>query len=220
LPEASLKQDDMTEQLPNTRLARETGPAARIAALAEPVLDGMGFRLVRVKLIGGAVQIMAERPDGTFTIDDCEQFSRAFSPVLDVADIMSGRYNLEVSSPGIDRPLVRAQDFEDWAGHEVKLEMAVPQAGRKRFKGELEGYHDGEVRLFIENPEGPSKDPVLIGVPFADIGEAKLTLTDELIDAAKARLKNNPNAVSDASDFDGDIKPLEDEDTEEGNDNG
>ena len=221
LPEAK---DKMTETLPSQRLARETGPAARIAALAEPVLEGLGFRLVRVKLIGGTVQIMAEQPDGTFTIDDCEQFSRAFSPALDVADIMSGRYNLEISSPGIDRPLVRAQDFEDWAGHEVKLEMAVPQAGRKRFKGELEGYHDGEVRLFIENPEGSNKEPLLIGVPFADIGEAKLTLTDELIEAAKARLKNNPNAVSDASDFDGEINPPEDDDgaevTEEGNDNG
>ncbi|NMD07018.1 MAG: ribosome maturation factor RimP [Phyllobacteriaceae bacterium] len=214
----------MTDALPSTRLARETGPAARIAALAEPVLADLGFRLVRVKLIGGIVQIMGERPDGTFTIDDCEKFSRAFSPVLDVADIMSGRYNLEVSSPGIDRPLVRAQDFEDWAGHEVKLDMAVPQAGRKKFKGELEGYHDGEVRLFIENPEGGNKEPLLIGVPFADIGEAKLTLTDELIDAAKARLKSNPNVVGDASDFEGDITPPEDddgeEDTEEGNDNG
>ncbi len=213
--------------VPTTRLARETGPAARIAALAEPVLEGMGFRLVRVKLIGGIVQIMAERPDGTFTIEDCAQFSRAFSPVLDVADIMSGHYNLEISSPGIDRPLVRAQDFEDWAGHEVKVDMAVPQAGRKRFKGELEGYHDGEVRLFIENPEGGpkgNKEPLLIGVPFADIGEAKLTLTDELIAAAKARLKANPNAVGDASDFDGEIKSPEDDDGEdndkEGNDNG
>jgi ribosome maturation factor RimP len=121
----------MTETLPTQRLARETGPAARIAALAEPVLEGMGFRLVRVKLIGGTVQVMAERPDGTFTIDDCEQFSRAFSPVMDVADIMSGRYQLEVSSPGIDRPLVRAQDFEDWAGHEVKLDMAVPVSANR-----------------------------------------------------------------------------------------
>jgi ribosome maturation factor RimP len=117
---------------------------------------------------------------------------------------------------------VRPEDFEVWAGHEVKLEMAVPQAGRKRFKGELEGYHEGEVRLFVENPEGPSKEPVLIGVPFVDIGEAKLTLTDELIAAAQARLKNNPNAVGDASDFDGEIKPLEPEDEDEakGNDNG
>jgi ribosome maturation factor RimP len=216
--------DLMTEPLPSTRLARETGPAARIAALAEPVLADLGFRLVRVKLIGGIVQIMAERPDGSFTIDDCEKFSRAFSPVLDVADIMSGRYNLEVSSPGIDRVLVRAQDFEDWAGHEVKLEMAVPQAGRKRFKGTLEGFEAGEVRLFIENPEGPKLEPVLIGVPFADIGEAKLSLTDELVEAARARLKANPNVAADAADFEGDINTPEDDDGDEhekeGNDNG
>jgi ribosome maturation factor RimP len=201
----------------NHRLARETGPAQRIAALAEPVLAGMGFRLVRAKMIGSTVQIMAERPDGTFTIDDCESFSRAFSPVLDVADVMAGRYHLEVSSPGIDRPLVRPQDFEDWAGHEVKLEMAVPQAGRKRFKGELEGYHDGEVRLFIDNPEG-GKEKLLVGVPFADISEARLTLTDALIAAAKARIHTNPTAVADASDFDGDIQPLEAEDVTRGDD--
>ena len=83
---------------------------------------------------------------------------------------------------------MRLPDFEAWAGHEAKIEMAVPVAGRKRFKGALEGYHDGEVRLFIENPEGASKDPVLIGVPFADISDAKLVLTDELIEAARSRL--------------------------------
>jgi ribosome maturation factor RimP len=195
------------------RLARETGPAARIAALAEPVLDSMGFRLVRVKMFGPVVQIMAERPDGTFSIDDCEQFSRQFSPMMDVADIISARYQLEVSSPGIDRPLVRASDFEAWAGHEVKIEMVVPQAGRKRFKGELEGYTDGEVRLFIDNPEGGTEKP-LIGVPFADINEAKLTLTDELIADAQEKLK--AKGVGDASDFEGDIQPVtEDDDDEE-----
>jgi ribosome maturation factor RimP len=173
--------------LPNERLAREQGPAARVAALAEPVLDSMGFRLVRIKMFGSTVQIMAERPDGTFTIDDCEQFSRAFSPMLDVADIISSRYHLEVSSPGIDRPLVRPQDFEDWEGHDAKIEMAVPVAGRKRFRGLLEGYHEGEVRLFIDNPEGGS-EKLLIGVPFKDIGDAHLVLTDALIEAARARL--------------------------------
>ena len=171
-----------------TRLARETGPAQRVAALVEPVLADMGFRLVRVKMSGPTLQIMAERPDGTFTIDDCEAVSRAVSPMLDVEDPISSRYHLEVSSPGIDRPLVRPSDFEAWAGHEVKIEMAVPVAGRKRFKGSLEGYHEGEVRLFIENPEGGAKEPVLIGVPFADIGEARLVLTDDLIAAARARL--------------------------------
>ncbi len=196
----------------DTRLARETGPAARVAALAEPVLVSMGFRLVRVKMFGPVVQIMAERPDGTFTIDDCENFSRAFSPMMDVADIISARYQLEVSSPGIDRPLVRAADFENWSGHEVKIEMAVPQAGRKRFKGNLEGYADGEVRLYIENPE-KGNEQLLIGVPFADIAEAKLTLTDELIEAAQEKLK--AQGVGDASDFEGDINPVTEGDDEE-----
>ena len=170
------------------RLARETGPAQRVVALAEPVLADLGFRLVRVKMTGSTLQIMAERPDGTFSIEDCTAVSRAMSPLLDVEDVISARYHLEVSSPGIDRPLVRPSDFESWAGHETRIEMAVPVAGRKRFKGRLEGYTQGEVRLFIENPEGATQEPVLIGVPFADIGDAKLVLTDELIAAARARL--------------------------------
>ncbi len=188
----------MTEQ----RLARETGPAQRVVALAEPVLADLGFRLVRVKMSGPTLQIMAERPDGTFSIEDCEAVSRAMSPLLDVEDVISARYHLEVSSPGIDRPLVRPSDFEAWAGHEVKVEMAVPVAGRKRFKGTLEGYTDGEVRFFIENPEGAAKEPVLIGVPFADIGDAKLVLTDELIAAARARLPSK--GYSDGAEIDED----------------
>lgn len=174
------------DQAKETRLTRETGPALRVAALIEPALLGMGFRLVRVKMSGPTLQVMAERPDGTFSIDDCANASRAISPILDVADIISSRYHLEVSSPGIDRPLVRPADFESWGGHEVKIEMAVAQAGRKRFKGELEGYVDGEVRLFIEDPAGGAA-PVLVAVPFADISEARLVLTDDLIAAAQAR---------------------------------
>lgn len=169
------------------RLTRETGPALRVAALVEPVLADMGFRLVRVRMSGPTLQIMAERPDGTFSIDDCEKVSRAISPMLDVEEVIASRYHLEVSSPGIDRPLVRPMDFEAWAGHEVKIEMAQAVAGRKRFRGSLEGFHEGEVRLFIENPEG-GKEPLLVGVPFADIGEARLVLTDGLIEAARARL--------------------------------
>lgn len=184
----------MTDQ----RLTRETGPALRVAKLVEPVLDGLGFRLVRVKMSGSTLQIMAERPDGSFTIDDCEQSSRAISPILDVEDVISNRYFLEMSSPGIDRPLVRAEDFERWAGHEAKIEMLVPQAGRKRFRGMLEGYADGEVRLFIDNPEGGS-EKLLIGVPFADISEAKLVLTDALIEAAKTRKAGQ--AMADGSDW-------------------
>jgi ribosome maturation factor RimP len=191
------------ERMNGERLARETGPAQRVAALIEPVLEGMGFRLVRVKMYGSTLQIMGERPvDGRFSIDECEQVSRAVAPMLDVADFISSRYHLEVSSPGIDRPLVRAVDFERWAGHEVKIEMAVPQAGRKRFKGELEGYHEGEVRLFIDNPAGGEK--LLIGVPFRDIDDAKLTLTDALIEAS--RLQDSP-AAQDGADWDHEIEP-------------
>jgi ribosome maturation factor RimP len=201
----------MTDQ----RLTRETGPALRVAVLAEPVLESMGFRLVRVRMFGSTLQIMAERPDGTFTIDDCEQFSRAFSPMLDVADIISAKYQLEISSPGIDRPLVRAQDFEDWAGHDAKVEMAVPQAGRKRFRGILEGYHEGEVRLFIDNPAGGEK--LLIGLPFTDIHDAVLVLTDELIEAARARLP--ATGYGDGAEID-ESQVSEAKDEEEESDNG
>ena len=118
-----------------TRLARETGPAQRVAALAEPVLADLGFRLLRVKLSGATLQIMAERPDGTMTVEDCETISRALSPVFDVDEPMDGAYRLEISSPGIDRPLVRKSDFEHFAGHLAKIEMEIPvsrRSGRRR----------------------------------------------------------------------------------------
>ena len=196
-----------------TRLTRETGPAARIAGMAEPVLVAMGYRLVRVKMFGNVVQIMGERPDGTFSIGDCERFSRDFSPMMDVADVISAKYQLEVSSPGIDRPLVRSGDFETWAGHEVKIEMSVPVAGRKRFRGELEGFHENEVRLFIDNPEG-GKEPLLVGLTFADIAEASLVLTDKLIAAAKARLPETAaGTMGDGAEIDEDqISELKEED--------
>jgi ribosome maturation factor RimP len=183
----------------DTRLKRETGPALRVAALIEPVLESMGFRLVRVRMSGPTLQIMAERPDGSFSIEDCEQVSRAISPMLDVEDVIPSRYHLEVSSPGIDRPLVRAGDFENWAGHEAKIEMAVPVAGRKRFRGVLEGYENGEARLFIDDPEG-GPEKILVGVPFADISEARLVLTDQLIAAARERKPQGP--VADGADWD------------------
>jgi ribosome maturation factor RimP len=158
----------------------------RIASLVEPTLHEMGYRLVRVRMSGPTLQIMAERPDGSFSIEDCEKASRAISPLLDVEDPIASRYHLEVSSPGIDRPLVRPEDFENWAGHEVKIEMAVPVAGRKRFRGKLEGFGDGEVRLHVESPDGGGEQ-MLVGVPFVDIGEARLVLTDKLIEAARQR---------------------------------
>ena len=136
--------------LAEPRLVVEPGVAARVSAVAGPVLQGMGYRLVRIKISGEAgctVQIMAERPDGTMQIEDCEAISRALSPVLDVADPIERAYRLEISSPGIDRPLVRRSDFERYAGHLVKIEMAVAHQGRKRFRGTLAGVEGERVRL-------------------------------------------------------------------------
>ncbi len=172
------------------RFARETGLAAEIAAIAEPVIEDLGFRLVRVSVGGGRedriLQIMAERPDGTITIDDCEVISKALSPVLDVADPLPGAYRLEISSPGIDRPLVRPSDFEDWSGHVVKIELKEAVDGRKRFKGTLEGFEDGEVRIAAELGELGLQH---LGLPVHLVADAKLVLTDELIREALSRAK-------------------------------
>src|ERR1041384_1381088 len=157
------------------RFPHETGPARTIAELAEPVLDELGFRLVRVKVSGrdgGTVQIMAERPKGEMTVEDCATISRRLSPVLDADDPMPGHYRLEISSPGIDRPLVRPSDFALWAGHEAKVELKELVDGRKRFRGVIEGVEKGEARLRIEL-EGKA-EPVVIGLPFSLISEAKL----------------------------------------------
>src|SRR5712671_2970472 len=138
------------ELLAEPRLVVEPGMAARVSAVAGPVLQGLGYRLVRIKVSGEAgctVQIMAERPDGTMLIEDCEAISRALSPVLDVADPIERAYRLEVSSPGIDRPLVRRSDFERHAGHLIKVEMAVALDGRKRFRGVLTGVEGEAARL-------------------------------------------------------------------------
>ncbi len=132
------------------RLISEPGLPARVAAIAEPVLEGLGYRLVRVKVSnagGCTVQIMAERPDGTMAVEDCEACSRALSPVLDVADPIDRAYRLEISSPGIDRPLVRLTDFDRNAGHLVKIEMEIPVDGRKRFRGLLVGTEGEAARL-------------------------------------------------------------------------
>src|SRR6202020_2696703 len=134
------------ELLAEPRLVVEPGAAARVSAVAGPVLQGMGYRLVRIKISGEAgctVQIMAERPDGTMQIEDCEAISKALSPALDIADPIERAYRLEISSPGIDRPLVRRSDFERFAGHLVKIEMAVAHQGRKRFRGIL-GQVEGD----------------------------------------------------------------------------
>jgi ribosome maturation factor RimP len=165
----------------SSRFCRETGLAAEVAAVAEPLIEGLGFRLVRVEISGRdgqTVQVMAERPDGTLTIEDCETISRDLSALLDTYDPVSGSYRLEVSSPGIDRPLVRPGDFSDWQGYEARLELNQVVSGRKRWRGKLMGYEDGEVRMEVEI-EGMGRQ--VVGFPIALVETAKLVLTDDLV---------------------------------------
>jgi ribosome maturation factor RimP len=172
------------------RLIVEPGLAARVAAVVEPVLESLGYRLVRVRvsgLDGCTVQVMAERPDGTMTIDDCEACSRALSPVLDATDPVDRAYRLELSSPGIDRPLVRQSDFERYAGNLVKIEMAVAAVGRKRFRGQLLGTEGHLVR--IHRDDAPAGEPADVMLPIEDMAEAKLVLTDALVAEALRRSK-------------------------------
>jgi ribosome maturation factor RimP len=163
------------------RLIVEQGVAARLATIAEAVLSGLGFRLVRVRisgLSGCTVQIMAERADGTITIDDCEAISRALSPVLDVADPVDAAYRLEVSSPGIDRPLVRRSDFERFAGHQIRVGMAIATAGRRRFRGLLLGAQGDAAHIRRDDAAGDAAEVLL---PIADMTEARLVLTETLV---------------------------------------
>ena len=170
------------------RLIVEPGLSARVAAIAEPVVEQLGYRLVRVKVSaadGCTVQIMAERADGTMVVEDCESISRALSPVLDMADPVDRAYRLEISSPGIDRPLVRKSDFDRYAGHLVKIETHIPVGGRKRFRGELLGTEGDAARL--RHDEAGEEAEVLL--PIEEISEAKLVLTDELVAQALRREK-------------------------------
>ena len=173
------------------RLITEPGRAARVAALAEPVLASLGYRLVRVRISGFAgctVQVMAERPDGTMTIEDCETASRALSPVFDAADPIDGAYRLEISSPGIDRPLVRRSDFDRYAGHLAQIEMAAPIDGRRRFRGELNGTEGDCVRLRCANSGAEPADTLL---RIDDMTEARLVLSDALIAQSLRRSKQD-----------------------------
>ena len=172
------------------RLLVEPGLAARVAAIAEPVLESLGFRLVRVQVSpqsGLTVQIMAERPDGSMTVGDCETVSRALSPVFDDKDPVEQPHRLEISSPGLDRPLVRRSDFDRHAGHVAKIEMARMIDGRKRFRGTLLGIQDDAVRLRRDDAKADEQEEFVL--PIEDIAEAKLVLTDALIAEALKRGK-------------------------------
>lgn len=180
----------------------------RILDMIEPVATDFGLEIVRVRVMGGDVptlQIMAERPDGSMTVAACAKFSRAISPVLEAEDPISSEYHLEVSSPGIDRPLTRVSDFAKWIGHEVKVELATPGPdGRKRFHGAIVGETDGVVELKL-------KDGGAANLAVADMAKATMVLTDKLIQAARA--KAPPTDEADEED-DGEILGLGEE-TEE-----
>ena len=188
--------ESLTTFADEPRLITEPGRAARVAAIVAPALTALGYRLVRVRISGAAgqtVQIMAERPDGTMTIEDCELASRTLSPVLDVADPIEGPYRLEISSPGIDRPLVRRTDFDRYAGHVAKVEMLAPVDGRRRFYGELAGT-DGEcVRL--RRSDVAAGEPLEVLLRIDDMMEARLVLTDALVAESLRRSKQAERAA-------------------------
>lgn len=183
----------MSESMPTpeageARIITETGLDRRIADIIEPVLVAMGYKLVRARLMnqnGLTLQVMAERNDGTMTVADCEEVSMAISPVLDVEDPVDKAYHLEVSSPGIDRPMVRKSDFERWNGHIVKCETSILVDNRKRFRGKItEVDADG---FTLERDQVAYGEEPRVKIPFNTLSEAKLILTDDLIrDALRA----------------------------------
>lgn len=182
----------------------------RIAVIVTPTVEGMGFQLVRVRLMGGqrmTLQIMAERPDGRMEVDDCAALSHALSAVLDVEDPIEREYALEVSSPGIDRPLTRLVDFDRWKGWTARLETDALVEGRKRFKGELTGVDGQDVLIALDT--GPAR------IPFEALTDAKLVLTDALIEAT---LKAQKDKGFDPTAFDEVVEEDEEEDEEAGAD--
>lgn len=190
------------------RIVIEQGLDARVAAIVEPAIEDLGYRLVRIKISaanGCTLQIMAERPDGTMTVEDCEAVSRAVSPALDVDDPINRAYHLEVSSPGIDRPLVREGDFDRWSGHELKVELSVTLDGRKRFRGILLGVKDHAALIRLPDVKDGESDTVAL--PLGDIDEAKLVLTDELITAALKAEKAALAARDSGNDLEQDNNP-------------
>ncbi len=168
------------------RLVTETGVAAHVAQIAMPVLADLGYRLVRARIMSGqgtTLQVLLERPDGTLTVDDCEKASLALSPVLDLEEPVKEAYHLEISSPGIDRPLVRVSDFRRAIGHEARLEMAVPMDGRKRFRGWIQGIvgEGSKAELQLRRTDTRGDEEAEVKLVLADIGEARLILTEALI---------------------------------------
>lgn len=160
-------------------------PAVTVTDIINETVAALGFELVRVSYGGGrkpTLQIMAERPDGTMTVEDCAKLSREISAILDVEDPLDGEFLLEVSSPGIDRPLTRPKDFVRWVGFDAKVELEEATEGRRRFRGTIKAAADDTITLDVSDV----KEPVVVS--YADISKAKLILTDELIDAVQKGL--------------------------------
>ena len=175
------------------RYVKESGLETRIARIAEPVANDLGYALVRVRVTpenGCTVQIMAEDGDGRFTIADCERLSKDLSPVLDVEDPIDREYHLEVSSPGIDRPLVRSRDFAAYIGHEAKVELADMLDGRRRFRGEIVAADDESVTIRL--PDAPGGTDPDHRLPLALLSEAKLVMTDALLNRARDAQAEHP----------------------------
>lgn len=176
----------------------KTAEDAKLLELLDPVAEAAGYEIVRLRLMGGQharrLQIMAETPDGEMVVEDCARLSRALSEVLDAADPVSGEYTLEVSSPGIDRPLTRLKDFVNWEGCEARLELDRMAEGRKRFRGVLAGVEDQNVAIDLEGEEHTAL------VPFAWIVEAKLVMTDQLMkrgaEQRATRMTEDPQETS------------------------
>ena len=193
-------------RLDEPRLIVEGGLAARVARIVGPPLGDLGFRLVRVKIASGergGLQIMAERPDGSMGVDDCEAASQAISPALDLEDPISGAYRLEVSSPGIDRPLVRVCDFLRAVGHEARIEMAVLVGNRKRFRGVIEavGERDGHPIVELRRTDAKEGDEdVVAQLAIEEMAEARLVLTDALIRDSLRAAKAQRKAIAEAAD--------------------
>jgi ribosome maturation factor RimP len=206
----------MDDRAREERLIVETGVEKRIADMIDPVLEDIGFKLVRVNLSGQnglTLQIMAERFDGTMTVEDCEEVSKAVSPVLDVEDPIDRAYHLEISSPGIDRPMVRKSDFYRWKGHLLKCETSVLIGERKRFRGRIvEADNDGFTLLRDGVAYG---EPSEVTIPFSALSDAKLILTDELIREALRADKLAKEKAANENDEDNGVEDSGVEDTEE-----
>ncbi len=193
-----------------TDLVAKTAIDRRLADIVGPVIEGLGFELVRIRLMGGrtrVLQIMADRPEGGIGVDECGAISTAVSAVLDVEDPIEENYVLEVSSPGIDRPLTRLKDFEMWKGWEARIETSELIDGRRRFKGGLMGVEGEEILIEIEE----AGQDITIGLRFDWLSDAKLILTDELI--AEMLRQKKASGTIDESQFT-DIEEFEGEEEE------